>query len=223
MAEVALCSGDPTRLAIAGLLRLAGIAPTDGAGRLEPAFVFTLSLLDTVLLVTLIVFFLRRHGERARDVFLGSRPIAREALLGAALAPLLLVAVLALLVALRTLVPALHNVPDNPLAALADSPLAFAVFFVVFLVAGGLREELQRAFLLRRFEQRLGGAWVGLAITSVAFGGGHALQGWDAAIATAVLGFVWGLLYLSRRSTVAPIVSHSLFNSAELLRAFLTR
>jgi membrane protease YdiL (CAAX protease family) len=223
LVEVLLCSGYPTQLSIAGLLRLAGIASTDEAGQLAPAFVFTLSVADSVLLIGLIVFFLRRHGERVRDVMLGSRPVWREALLGVALAPLLLAAILSLLLVLRALVPALHNVPDNPLSALIGSPWAFAMFFIVVLVAGGLREELQRAFLLRRFEQRLGGVWVGLAVTSLAFGVGHTLQGWDAAIATALLGFVWGLLYISRRSAVAPIVSHALFNSAELLRTFIAR
>lgn len=221
--EVILCSGYPTQLAIAGLLRLAGLAPADDAGRLSPTFVFTLSLADSVLLITLIVMCLRRHGERARDVFLGARGVWREARIGVALAPLLLATVFALLLALRTFVPTLHNVPENPLGALADSAWTLAVFLVVVLVAGGLREELQRAFLLHRFEQRLGGAWVGLVVTSLAFGLGHTLQGWDAAIATAVLGFAWGLLYLARRSAVAPIVSHALFNSAELLRAFVTR
>jgi len=223
LAEVLLCSGFPTQLAIAGVLRLGGLTATDASGRLSPAFLFTLSLADSVLLLGLILLCLHAHGERARDVFLGSRPIWREALVGVALAPLLLTAILSLLLVLRTMVPALHNVPENPLGALADSPAAVALFLVVVLVAGGLREELQRAFLLHRFEQRLGGAWVGLVVTSVAFGLGHTLQGRDAAIATAVLGFVWGLLYLARRSSIAPIVSHGLFNSAELLRAVLTR
>jgi membrane protease YdiL (CAAX protease family) len=94
------------------------------------------------------------------------------------------------------------------------------MFLVVVIVAGGLREELQRAFLLHRFRHDLGNAGAGLVVTSLAFGLGHTLQGWDAAILTAVLGATWGLIYLTRGSAIAPIVSHSLFNSAELLRAF---
>lgn len=221
--EVVLCSGFPTQLALAGLLRAAGLAPTGADGRLSAAFLFTLSLADAALLITLIVVFLRRHGERPRDVFLGARPVAGEALLGVALAPALLTATLGLLLALRLWLPVLHNVPENPLGAFVESPWTLAGLVAVVLVAGGLREELQRAFLLRRFEQRLGGAWVGLAITTVGFGLGHTLQGWDAAVATAALGFAWGLLYVTRRSAVAAIVSHSLFNGAEVLRAALTQ
>jgi membrane protease YdiL (CAAX protease family) len=33
-----------------------------------------------------------------------------------------------------------------------------------------------------------------------------------------VLGVVWAVMYLRRRSSVAPIVSHAGFNSLEVLR-----
>ena len=59
---------------------------------------------------------------------------------------------------------------------------------LVVVVAGGVREEIQRAFLLRRFEVWLGGSTVGIIVTSVAFGAGHVLQGYDAAIVTGLLG-----------------------------------
>jgi membrane protease YdiL (CAAX protease family) len=81
-----------------------------------------------------------------------------------------------------------------------------------------VREELQRVFLLQRFEYHLGGAGVGVVVLSTAFGLGHAVQGWDAVIGTGVLGVVWSLLYLRRRSVLAPMVSHSGFNALEVLR-----
>ena len=88
------------------------------------------------------------------------------------------------------------------------------------IVAGGVREELQRAFLLHRFRDDLGQPWLGVVITSVSFGMGHTLQGLDAAVITGALGAAWGIIYLTRGSALASMVSHSLFNSAELLRAF---
>ena len=47
-------------------------------GTWSPLFVATLSLLDTVLIVGLALLFLRAHGECAREVLLGTRPVARE-------------------------------------------------------------------------------------------------------------------------------------------------
>ena len=53
---------------------------------------------------------------------------------------------------------------------------------------------------------------------SVAFGLGHIVQGWDAVITTGLLGAFWAVLYLRRRSSVAPLVSHAGFNALEVLR-----
>ncbi|HOC17604.1 MAG TPA: (d)CMP kinase [Vicinamibacterales bacterium] len=77
--EVILCSGLPTQLALAGLLALAGIAPYGPDGALSPAYVFVLPLADAVLLLGLVTWFLRLHGERVSDVMLGGRPLLREA------------------------------------------------------------------------------------------------------------------------------------------------
>jgi membrane protease YdiL (CAAX protease family) len=47
------------------------------------------------------------------------------------------------------------------------------------------------------------------------------LQGADAAIATGVLGVFWGIVYLRRRSVVAPVVSHSGFNLLQIAQYLL--
>lgn len=219
--EVLICSGYPTQLLLAGGLRAAGIVPLGPDGHLSARFVFALSLLDAILLMSLVFFFLRRSGDSLTGVFLGRRGVWREAGLGAVLLPVTLGAVLGLLAILHAFAPWLRNVPENPLEALLATRAGLLAFIVVAIVAGGLREELQRAFLLYRFEQRLGGRAVGLVVTSLAFGLGHTLQGWDAAVATGTLGLAWGTLYLVRRSTIAPIVNHALFNSTELVGAFL--
>ena len=116
----------------------------------------------------------------------------------------------------QSLAPWLHNVQENPLQKMLTSPWRVATFALVVVLAGGVREEVQRAFILHRFEQDLGGVRLGLVLFSVAFGLGHLTQGRDAAIITGSLGFFWGLLYLSRRSMIAPAVSHAFFNLIEI-------
>jgi CAAX protease family protein len=91
-------------------------------------------------------------------------------------------------------------------------------FAVVVMVAGGVREEIQRGFILHRFQQYLGGGAVGLIIFSVVFGLGHIEQGIDAMLATALLGAAWGSIFLARGSIGAPMVSHALFNLAQLVK-----
>jgi uncharacterized protein len=216
--EVLLCSGIPTQIAIITLLHAAGLAPTDAAGRLSIAFVVLLALLDSVLVVGLVLLFLWSHGERARPVLLGSRPPGREVAIGVALIVPAFIVVTVVLSIVLVVAPWLRNVPRNPLEDLLTSSGHRLLFGVVVIVAGGLREEVQRAFILHRFEQRLGGAYLGLILFSVVFGLGHLDQGRDVAIATGTLGAVWGSIYLWRRSIVAPAVSHAGFNVLEILR-----
>jgi uncharacterized protein len=218
IAQVLACSGLPTQLLLVQLLALAGVMPYGENETLNLTWVFLLSVADTILLGALICVLLVANGESIRETFLGRRRALSEVPIGLmSVVPVLLVAAAVMLTA-RAVAPWLHNVPVNPLAALMQSPRDIWLFAVVALIAGGVREEVQRAFLLTRFEQHLGGARVGLAITSVAFGLGHLMQGFDAALATGTLGLLWGLLYLWRRSAVAPIVSHAGFNSLEIVR-----
>jgi len=93
----------------------------------------------------------------------------------------------------------------------------------VVLVAGGVREEIQRAFLLHRFEVSLGGPVVGVLVTSIGFGAGHLVQGLDAAITTGLLGAFWAVIYLRRRSAAAPIVSHAGFDLVQIVPYLLGR
>ncbi len=197
-------------------------SPRGSDGQLSLTFVLVLSLVDTAVLIALMVVLARAHGDSPWLLWRGRRPLMREIALGLLLVPVAVLMVAVLIGSIRTFAPWLHNVPENPLESLATGgPGGAALFGVVAIVAGGLREELQRAFLLQRFERHLGGATVGVVVLSVAFGLGHALQGWDAAIATGALGAFWAVVYLRRRSSVAPIISHAGFNSIEVIRVAL--
>jgi membrane protease YdiL (CAAX protease family) len=220
--EVLLCSDYPTQTALSATLMALGYPPYGADGQLRVGFVVTLSLVDTGLLVGLIMFFLVAHGERPRDVFLGRRPVAQEASHGVPLIVVALVVGIAILATIQKFAPSLHNVEHNPLQDLIRTPRDVWWFAAVVIIAGGVREELQRAFLLHRFEHWLGGATVGVVVASLAFGAGHLLQGADAAITTAALGAFWGVVYLRRRSAVAPIVSHSGFNLLQLGQLLVT-
>ncbi len=216
--EVILTSGFPTQLLLIGGLHGLGLRPLTSQGRLSPPFIFALSLADAVVVIGLVLLFLRAHRESASAVLLGARSILREAAIGILLLPLVLVFVVGILLLVLTLAPQLHNVARNPLEEMLRTRRDAAIFGIVVLVAGGVREEIQRGFILHRFQGYLGGGAAGVVIYSVLFGLGHIEQGYDAAVATAALGAVWGLIYLVRRSIVAPIVSHAGFNLAQLAK-----
>ena len=223
--EVLLCSDIITQSAIGNTLLALGYRAKLPSGALNVGYVVALSLCDAVLLIGLIFVLLYAHGERPRALFLGRRPIVSEGIFGLLLIPLAFGIAVAVILTVRRFAPSLHNVDQNPLQGLLNSPRDAWLFALVVLVAGGVREEIQRAFVLHRFDVWLGGGTVGLIVGSIAFGAGHLVQGYDAAITTGLLGLFWGFVYLRRRSVVAPIVSHSGFNLFQMLQylAFVGR
>jgi membrane protease YdiL (CAAX protease family) len=218
IAEVILASGFPTQLALGALLAAAGVAPFGADGGLSMGYVSLLMPADTILLAALIVWRLRAGGERVSAVLLGRRNWTRECWIGVGLIPLVFGGVAAVMLVLRAAWPALHNVGANPFESLIRSRTDALLLGVLVIVTGGLKEELQRAFVLHRFDQSLGGGRVGLVVYSVVFGTGHIIQGYDIAIVTTLLGLAWGIVYLRRRSLVAPAVSHAGFNAAQVLQ-----
>jgi len=216
--EVVLCSGFPTQLVVIALLASFGMHPRTAGGQLSAPFIFTLTLLDTVLVIGLILLFFRARGESLREQLFQWRPPGREVLFGLALIPVSFLLVVAVLVVLQLVAPTLRNVPHNPLADLVKTRTDAAIFAFVVMVAGGVREEIQRGFVLRRFEQYLGGGGAGLVAFSVLFGLGHVEQGNDVALATAVLGAFWGAIFLARRTVLGPMIGHAGFNLAQVAK-----
>jgi membrane protease YdiL (CAAX protease family) len=214
LVEVLLCSGYPSQLFLIAVLTGFGMPLRTAAGDLSPRFVFTLSLLDTVFVIGLALFFLKAHRESARQVLLGARP----AFLGVTLIPVIFLWVFVILALILTFAPELHNVAKNPLEDMIQNRQDALIFAIVVTIAGGVREEVQRGFILHRFSQYLGGGAAGIVVFSLVFGLGHIDQGIDAAIVTGLLGAAWGGIYLARRSIIAPMVSHAGFNLLQLVK-----
>jgi membrane protease YdiL (CAAX protease family) len=220
-AEVVLCSGFPTQLFLSSLATLAGLGPLTDAGGLSLRFVAVVSAADTLLLGALVWWFLHLRHESPRQVLLGDRRASREMAVGLLLAPGVVVFMSGGMWWLRQVLPGLQTVPENPFELMAASPLGAIALLLVAVGAGGVREEVQRGFLLHRFREDLGGPVNGLVLTSVVFGLGHVVQGWDAVLVTGALGAFWGALYYTRGSILAALVSHALANGAQVGFAYL--
>lgn len=219
LGEVVACSGFPTQLAAAGIL--AGAGHPIRVGVMTSRYLFALSVIDTALLLTLIFLLIWLRGQHPSSIFLARWRPSRDLLLGIALIPVIFGVVVGLLSLIKYRFPAFYGGDHNPLEALIRTRSDVALFAVIGVIAGGFREELQRAFVLRRFDHYLGGAPLGLFLFSIIFGLGHVVQGWDAALVTAILGIFWGIVFLRRGSVVAPVVSHASFDVIEVLRYYL--
>jgi membrane protease YdiL (CAAX protease family) len=222
---IAVC-GIPTQILVASVL--AFVAMSNGSPILDGdgvsiQFFATVSLVDTAVVALLIRLFLALSGESSTKVFVGRRPVRGEILRGVALVPVAMIGVAAVVAGIRTIAPWTHTVEHNPLDAFMRTPLEAGIFMAVVILAGGVREELERAFVLHRFDKQLGFPRLGLAIFTLTFSALHLEQGLDAALAVGLLGLFWGLMYLKRRSAVLPMVNHAVFDAAQVLQVVIVR
>lgn len=88
----------------------------------------------------------------------------------------------------------------------------------VFSLMVGISEEVFfRGFLLTRL-RTLTRSWpVALVLTSAVFAVLHAPQGWFSVLVIVGLSLLLGLWFVWRRSLVAPIVAHALFDTTSLV------
>ncbi len=194
---------------------------------------------EACITLFLIVLFLRSRGESMRNIgWIWHNP-GWEILLGIGCVPLLFGSTFLVNIFFNLFLPDYVST-SNPLLDLIESYSDLLLFLISSIYVGGIKEEIQRAFVLDRFEHYLGaillmpfsrisgrfsseqagrrvGIIVGLTLWSLFFAFGHALQGIDNAVGAGVLGLCFGLLYIWRRNLVAPIVAHALFDVATLL------
>ena len=182
-----------------------------------------ITLLDTALIALLMRVFLELSGEDSKSVFLGNRRVWPELWRGLAFVPVVFISLLLLIALIRLVLPVLHTVEVSPLEQYMREPLEAAIFVVVVVLGGGVREELQRAFILHRFDQALGGIRVGLVVFSLLFAVLHFDQGWDLALAIGILGVFWGVMYIKRRSAVFSMANHAGFNASQVIVATIAR
>ncbi len=179
---------------------------------------FAFQMIDFIFTLAVVGGLLHLNGQSWRTIGWRGKGTVQGVLAGVAALPLLFAATWLSISTVSRLFPSLASGP-NPLLELIQTPQDVALFSASSLLTGGFKEEIQRAFILERFKNGLGGVWAGLAVWSVVFGLLHVSQGYDRAIGAGFLGLIFGLLYLWRRHLAAPVCAHGLF---DLTVVFLT-
>jgi membrane protease YdiL (CAAX protease family) len=218
--EVLLISGIAT-----GLLASLPFALRSGHRGMLPQRAESLTayiLLDAVLTLLLLAFLLRAHHETLADIGGRWHKWRSDVMVAIALVPVLFLTGAGVTLAFRLFLPS-YLMVRNPLMDVIKTPRDLALFLLSALLAGGVKEELQRAFVLTRFSRHLGGAGAGLILWSVAFGAGHYLQGAQGIVTATVFGLLLGAAYLARGGVVTPMVAHALYDVLALAAYWLNR
>ncbi len=195
-------------------IRFLGLSAQDIYGDV-PHLVLYL-VLETSLTLGIILVLLWTGGRRLRDLGWVKRGWWKESFAGVSVVPLLFGATILVGFLFRIFLPQYVS-ESNPLLEMIQDETDLGLLLFSSVLVGGIKEEVQRAFILVHFRNHLGGAVPGLILWSVFFGAGHSFQGVDFAVAAGVLGLLFGLLYLWRGHLAAPIVAHALYDVVTLL------
>ena len=165
------------------------------------------TILRDLALVGLILFFLWRNGESPELIGWASRGVLADAVLGLILSPVVIAMIAALGASLQSL--GLSG-PQQPLPSFlrpqGTDQIILATLLVVVVAIS--EETIFRGYLVSRIGDVTGSIPLAVLLSSVIFSLGHAYEGLAGMIAVGVMGAVFAVLLLWRKSLVAPMVIH---------------
>ena len=213
--EVLLLSG-PVSTILAYIL-FYGFQKKPSANPLSDAkFFCAFILLESGIALLLLTAIVRFHRETFLSLGLRWERWKFHLMIGLALVPFLFLINAAVAIFFKLYLPQ-YFIEKNPIIELIHTPQQLILIIFSALIAGGIKEELQRAFIITRFRRHLGGAGIGLVLWSIAFGLGHYVQGVQGIAVATLYGLIFGLLYILSGSLTAPIIAHGVYDALVLL------
>ena len=182
-------------------------------------------ILSVLLPLAAATWFLRRDGQRWRNLVFG-RSLGAARLLG--YSALALVAVYALVIALGFLLSALGVPPADysQLQFLLEGDLAMYLWFLLPISWGSAaigEEMLARGFLLYRLEGMTNTA-AAVLLQAAIFGVAHFYQGLAGILTTFTVGLVLGVVYVKcGRSLLPAIIAHGVIDTIAMTALYFGR
>ena len=174
---------------------------------------FNLTAVATIFrdlgLVSLVLFFLWRNGERVIRVGWTFQRWWKEMALGIGLfIPLYFSAAFLEKILQR----AGFSVPSTPLPSFLTtrSVREFVLAVILVIVVAVVEETIFRGYLILRFKALVDSPILLALISAVIFSLGHGYEGTAGVITVGFMGFIFALIYQWRQSLTAPIVMHFL-------------
>lgn len=213
--EILLLSGLISSF-LAGLIFAAFLGKKADLLATDSTIISAFVLLEAVFIFLLLAAILKAHRESLSSLGLKWERWKSHLFLGFGLAPTFFLINALVAYIFRVYLPE-YYIEQNPLTETIQTPQQLILFIFSALVAGGIKEELQRAFIISRFRRYLGGAWIGLVLWSLAFGAAHYVQGVQGIAIATLYGFIFGIVYIISGSIIAPIVAHGAYDTLALL------
>jgi membrane protease YdiL (CAAX protease family) len=176
---------------------------------------FTITAFATIFrdlaLVSLVLFFIWRNREAIRSIGWTTREFFKEIGIGLLLfSPVYFGAGL-----LDRLLRSIgFSAPSTPLPAVpATQGFGEVILAIVLVIVVAVAEEtIFRGYLILRFENILNSPFWAVLLSTVVFSLGHGYEGTSGVVTVGALGAVFAIIYLWRKSLVAPMVMHFLLD-----------
>lgn len=174
---------------------------------------FVLTAVATIVrdlsLVSLIFFFIWRNGEAPSRLGWTRRNFWGEVWLGAVL---FIPFTLGTGLLVRALESAGLSAPSTPLPSyLAARGIGeFVLAGILVAIVAVTEETIFRGYMILRFRTVTANLFAAAVISSVIFSIGHGYEGAAGILTVGVMGFIFALVYIWRRSLTAPMVMHFL-------------
>jgi membrane protease YdiL (CAAX protease family) len=164
------------------------------------------SMLSDLGLISLVFYFIWRNGEPLRSIGLTRRNLSKEVVWGLAL-------FFPIMYGTNQLSNVLHSAglsaPTKlPSFLVAKGHAGLFVAIVLVIVVAVAEETIFRGYLIRRLNTATRRPWASVVLSSVIFSIGHGYEGMAGVISIFCLGAVLAVVYLWRKSLVAPMVIH---------------
>lgn len=180
-----------------------------------------LSILNDLGLVSLVLYFIWRNHEPLQRIGWTLQKLPWEVAWG-------LLLFLPVMIGANSMESALHSLglaePSKLpafLVATGSARIVLAVFLVI--VVAVVEETVFRGYLLLRLETVTHRPWAAVLLSAFVFSIGHGYEGPAGAISIFFLGIVLAVIYLWRKSLVAPMVIHFCIDFSSIVLAALIK
>jgi len=178
-------------------------------GSLDFPLVALATILRDLAMVSLIIFFLWRNGEPVSQIGWTIKNGWKELFWGCILFIPLFISAGLLEKGLQQLGFSVPATP-SPFSAATSGPFDFIIAFLLVSIVAFAEETIFRGYLILRFRNITAKPFQAVLLSSIIFSLGHGYEGSAGVITVGYMGLVFGLVYLWRRSLLAPIIIHFL-------------
>jgi membrane protease YdiL (CAAX protease family) len=177
------------------------------------------SILSNLALMSLIFYFIWRNGESLGQIGWKSKDVVGDIGWGVLLYFPILFGIGFLE---RLLHAAGFSAPKSlPSFLTVNGPGKIVLASILVTVVAIAEETIFRGYLIHRFKALTGSTAAAVLFSSLIFAVGHGYEGMAGMISIFVLGLIFALIYLWRKSLVAPMVMHFLTDFVSIVVAAL--